>query len=85
VGYTRNRKKGVFDTLLAETLENLVADEVKDQLYTGGIELPTMYQELKKQLMTISWVLELKKLRMGALAQNSQFWVPNPHQNAGQY
>jgi hypothetical protein len=50
-GYTLNSKKGVFDTLQAEALEGLITDEVRDQLFAGGIELLETYQELKKQLV----------------------------------
>jgi hypothetical protein len=52
----------VFDTLLVETMEGLINNEVRDQLYVGGIELLQTYRELKKRLVTISGILERKKL-----------------------
>jgi hypothetical protein len=57
-----------------ETMENLVNEDVRAQLYTGGIEVPEDYQGLKRRLTAISRVMERKKLR--AAQQSQMFWKP---------
>jgi hypothetical protein len=58
---------------LVEILKDLVADEVRVQLYAGGFDIPTRYGDLKRRLLTIAGNLEHMR------AQNSRgtmFWSP---------
>lgn len=74
-GYAPNDFESSHNTFLVETLENLVNDEVKDQLYAGGIEIPDNYWDFKSRLITINGVLERKKLRAAQAAKRG-YWVP---------
>jgi hypothetical protein len=73
-GYAPNDYNTHYNTFLVETLENLVNDDVRAQLYAGGIEVPEDYQGLKRRLTAISRVMERKKLR--AAQQSQMFWKP---------
>jgi hypothetical protein len=73
-GYAPNAKESHHDAFLVETLENLISEDVRDQLYAGGVEIPADYAGLKKRLTTIGTVMERKKLR--AAQQGRMFWTP---------
>jgi hypothetical protein len=64
------------DTFLCQTLEALIADGVRRQLYAGGIEIPGEYRNLKKRLLTISSIMERGKLLQFQREQGGMFFVP---------
>jgi hypothetical protein len=64
------------DTFLCQTLEALISDEVRHQLYAGGIEIPGDYWGLKKRLTTISSILEHGKLLKNQWGQGGMFGIP---------
>ncbi|KAJ7909311.1 hypothetical protein B0H13DRAFT_2330478 [Mycena leptocephala] len=64
------------DTFLCQTLEALIADGVRRQLYAGGIEIPGEYRNLKKRLLTISSIMERGKLLQIQREQGRMFWIP---------
>jgi hypothetical protein len=75
-GYRPNDKDSHHNMFLVETLENLVNEEVRKQLYAGGVEIPEDYQGLKSRLTTINGILERKKLREAQSGQGGMFWTP---------
>lgn len=66
----------IHDTFLCQTLEALISDEVRRQLYAGGIEIPGQYRDLKKRLMTINGILERGKVLKNQWASGGMFWTP---------
>ncbi|KAJ7181820.1 hypothetical protein C8R46DRAFT_1210130 [Mycena filopes] len=69
---------GHHNQFLCENLENLVNEEVRTQLYAGGVEIPEDYAGMKARMMTISRILERQKLRKAQQpkAAGTPFWVP---------
>lgn len=69
---------GHHNQFLCENLENLVNEEVRTQLYAGGVEIPEDYAGMKARMMTISRILERQKLRKAQQpkAAGPPFWVP---------
>ncbi|KAJ6459183.1 hypothetical protein C8R47DRAFT_1226722 [Mycena vitilis] len=65
-----------FDTFLCQLLETLVSDEVRRQLYAGGVEIPGVYRDLKKRMLVINSIMERGKLLKAALGQGNMFWNP---------
>jgi hypothetical protein len=70
------------DTMLCQALEHLVADEVRNQLYAGGIRVPRNYGALKERLETIAEVLERGRLTTQQYGKGGMFWTP-PKGNQG--
>jgi len=70
-GYSREeRHQEVF---LVKLLEDLVADEVRSQLYAGGTRVPERYRDLKEKLLVIAGNLEREKARK---SRGTMFWSP---------
>jgi hypothetical protein len=63
-------------TFLCQTLEALIADGVRRQLYAGRIEIPGEYWYLKKRLLTISSIMEHGKLLQFQREQGRMFFIP---------
>ena len=68
--------KPIHDTFLCQTLEALVSDGVRRQLYAGGFEIPNQYNLLKRRLMTIYGVMERGKLLGTQYGKGGMFWTP---------
>lgn len=73
-GYTPGNPN--FDTFLCQLLETLISDEVRRQLYAGGVEIPGIYWDLKKRLLVINSIMERGKLLKATLGQGNMFWTP---------
>jgi hypothetical protein len=72
-GYDPNGEDKHHDAFLVETLENLINEDVRDRLYSGG-DVPEDYGGLRDKLIKVSGIMERQKLRT---AQTSRiFWTP---------
>jgi len=61
------------EVFLVKLLEDLVADEVRNQLYAGGNRVPERYRDLKEKLLVIAGNLEREKARR---SKGTMFWSP---------
>ncbi len=66
------------DTFLCQIVEKNVSNEVRTQLYAGGIQIPKQYRDLKERLTMISNNIEREKLMKREWNRETQFWTPAP-------
>lgn len=64
----------IYDTFLCQTLESLVWDEIRKQLYAGGTEVPGEYLALKRRMQVIAGNMEREK----TLQQRRNWGAPPP-------
>jgi hypothetical protein len=69
----------IYDTFLCQTLESLVWDKIRKQLYAGGTEVPGDYPSLKKRLQVIAGNMERERMLRERKGGNP--WGPPPPSN----